>query len=125
MKNVQSCLSKAHYLVDIGGHVGGIPMQVEQRLRTRVIGGNPPTCKLAASERKPDVLKSYAQVGRRAIDDRARVENEPRLCVPDASDDDEVQTGNSGNDYAAYTKRQRSLPWLHPGRTAWNRLIPS
>ena len=55
---------KAHYLVNIGGHVGGTAMQVEQGLRARAIGGNPPTCKLAASERKPDVLKSHAQIGR-------------------------------------------------------------
>ena len=45
--------------MDIGGHVGGIAMQVEQGLRARAIGGNPMA---AQGFRRPEASLANASV---------------------------------------------------------------
>src|SRR6266581_4247886 len=49
-EDVQLGTAKAQNVVEIGSHVGGVAMQVEQRPRVWVFSWNPPTRKLIALE---------------------------------------------------------------------------
>src|SRR5258708_1283578 len=59
-EDVQPGAAKAQHVVDIGGHVGSVAMQVEQGSRLRLLRWNPPTRKLIAFERKSDVVEFHA-----------------------------------------------------------------
>src|SRR5260370_15674849 len=107
-EDVQPDAAKAQHVMDIGGYVGSVAMQVKQRSGLRILRWNPPTRKLISFERKRDVVEFHTQVARRDIHDLTGMEDNLRLSVPDGPHDEEGHARDRGEQSADQTKRQRS-----------------